>query len=173
MWTPAFNADKGKITNLGLTQQWPALCPHCICFLGICHVLFWLIRSDSYLVPLCSGKLWIIALWWDLVSEGLDLLVDPSARSQFRHRHISFQMWHAVAKAIVMRLLAVPWLPRPFFACSETPWHGWFFAQASFFPISHLRLLSFVFFFSFVIFLFLPSSLPPFLPLSSPPLHFN
>ena len=48
--------------------------------------------------------------------QGLDALEDPAARSQFRalcYRQISARIGNAVAKATVMRLLAIPRLPVP------------------------------------------------------------
>ena len=51
-----------------------------------------------------------------LAQQGLDPLMDPSARAQYRHhcfRQSSARLGHAIAKATVMRLLACPSLPLP------------------------------------------------------------
>ena len=48
--------------------------------------------------------------------QGLDPLVDPSSRSQYRalcYRHLTARVGHAVAKATVVLLLALPRLPLP------------------------------------------------------------
>ena len=63
--------------------------------------------------------------------QGLDALEDPATRSQFRalcYRQIVARLGHAVAKATVRRLLAIPRLPVPspvllclVYSCSLSP----------------------------------------------------
>ena len=126
VWTPAFNVDKGKITNLGLQPGFSnrkrlrivnmaVLMPQLA--LLFCHL------SRPVLVPFVRRLLGSSLLWpiWKLLRhdetrqrQGLDPLVDPSARSQYRalcYRHLTARLGHAVAKATVMRLLALPRLP--------------------------------------------------------------
>ena len=124
VWTPAFNVDKGKTTKLGLLQKeevknrkhGPFYAP-----IGFAFLLFVTSCFGSF-GPTATRFLFALAnleLWRHDESrqrQGLDPVVDPSARSQYRalcYRHLTARLGNAVAKATVMRLLALPRLPLP------------------------------------------------------------
>ena len=123
-WAPAYNVQRNKIENPGLDQQERLKVNK--------HGPFYSPIGYSFLpfVASCFGSFGPTAVRFlfslaDLElrrhneyrrQQGLDALQDPAARSQFRslcHRQISARLGHAVAKATVMRLLAIPRLPVP------------------------------------------------------------
>ena len=124
------------------------------------HVLIWFLSKFG---PTATEQLLGSSLPWNLEllrhdesrqSQGLDPLVDPSARFQYRalcYRYITARLGHAVAKATVMRPLALPLLSLPPHTDRSSLSPGISLARLirSFFPLSPL---------SFVI-LFLPPSL--------------
>ena len=123
-WAPAYNVQRNKIENPGLDQQerikinkhGPFYSPIGYSFLPFVASCF------GSFGPTAVRSLFSLA---DLElrrhndyrrQQGLDALEDPAARSQFRalcYRQISARIGNAVAKATVMRLLAIPRLPVP------------------------------------------------------------
>ena len=122
VWTPAFNVDKGKVTNLGLLQQeevknrkhGPFYAPIRFAFLPFVTSCFGSFGPTATRFLFALANLELIRHDESRHRQGLDPLVDPSARSQYRalcYRHLTARLGHAVAKATVMRLLALPRLP--------------------------------------------------------------
>ena len=122
VWTPAFNVDKGKVTNLGLLQQeevknrkhGPFYAPIGFAFLPFVTSCFGSFGPTATRFLFALAHLELIRHDDSRHRQGLDPLVDPSARSQYRalcYRHLTARLGHAVAKATVMRLLALPHLP--------------------------------------------------------------
>ena len=118
----AFNVDKGKITNLGLTQQeevknrkhGPFYAQIGFAFLPFATSCFGSFGPTTTRFLFALTNLESVGHDESRHRQGLDPLLDPSARSQYRalcYRHITARLGHAVAKAIVMRLLALPRLP--------------------------------------------------------------
>ena len=123
-WTEAQSRHKDKLENPGLVQQEAIKNrKHAPFYSPIGFAFFPLVAS-------CFCSLGPIAVWclYSLADlelhqhdslrsrQGLPPLADPSARAQFRalcYRRMSARIGHAVAKASVMRLLAVPRLPVP------------------------------------------------------------
>ena len=121
-WAPAVNLAKNKPENPGLTQQEKIKNDKHRPFyeaIGFGFLPFVVSCFGSF-GPAAARLLYSLA---DLelrqyddtrARQGLDPMLDPSARSHFRalcYRQISARIGHAAAKATVMRLLAVPRLP--------------------------------------------------------------
>ena len=179
-----FNVDKGKITNLGLTQQeevknskhGPFYAPIGFAFLPFVMSFFgsFCQMATCFLFALANLQL----LRYDESSQrqGLVPLVYPSAGSQYCalcYSHITAQFGNAVTKFNVMSLLALPrlLLPPPMDSSSlkwNCPGPADSFLLSSQFPQLPCTL-SFSFFLYLVIFLSLPPSPPLFFPLSFHP----
>ena len=116
VWTPAFNVDKGKITNLGLLQQevvknrkhGPFYAPIGFAFLRLDHSFSWPFCSIS--VP-CSLLSTSYCSTWTCCCQGYCYASTCFASPTSSSSH------------------------GPFLSRSKSPWPGWFSSLSSLFPV--------------------------------------
>ena len=124
MWAPAYNSRRNKDENPGLVQQervkiakhGPFYSPIGFSFLPFVTSCFGSFGPTAVRFLFSLADLELHRHNETRRRQGLDPIQDPATRSQFRalcYRQISARIGHAVAKATVMRLLALPRLPVP------------------------------------------------------------